>query len=59
MTYRITAALKVETVITSIEASPIGKAVILVIIYVESFKIDFIVFIGIKPHNVTLLFLLV
>jgi hypothetical protein len=37
--YRITAVLKVETdIITSIAASPIGRAVILVIMYVETFK---------------------
>jgi len=52
--YRIMAILKVKTdIITSISASSIGRAVILVITYVETFKMDVIVFIGIKHHNVT------
>jgi hypothetical protein len=39
--------MKVETdIITSIAASPIGWAVILMIIYVETFKTDVIIFIG-------------
>jgi len=47
--YRITRVLKVETgIITSIAASPIGRAVILVKMFVEAFKTDVIVFIGIK-----------
>jgi len=52
--HRITTALKVETdIITSIAVSPIGRAVILMIMYVENFKRDVIVFIGIKRHDVT------
>ena len=44
--YRITSVLKVETdIIASIEASLTGRAVILVIMYVEIFKIGIIVFI--------------
>ena len=51
---RITAALKVETdIITSIAASPIGHPVILVIMYVETFKTEVSVMISIKRHNVT------
>jgi hypothetical protein len=43
--YRVTAVMKVETeIITSIAGSPILRAVILVIIYVEIFTTDFIVF---------------
>ena len=42
--YRKTAVLKVETdIITSIKASLIGQAVILVVMYVETFKTDVIV----------------
>jgi hypothetical protein len=37
----------------SITASLIGRAMILVIMYVETFKIDVIVFISIKRHNAT------
>ena len=46
--YRIiTAVLKVETyIVTSISASLIGRAVILVIMYVETFKTDVIIVIG-------------
>ena len=41
------AVLKVETdIITSISASPIGQTVILVIMSVDTFKTDIIVFIG-------------
>jgi hypothetical protein len=44
--YRITAALKAETdIITTKAASLIGQAEILVIMYVEIFKTDVIVFI--------------
>ena len=45
--YRLTAVMKVETdIITRIAVSPVGQAVILVIINVETFKTDiFIVFI--------------
>jgi hypothetical protein len=44
--YRITTVLKVETdIIASIAASPTGRAVVLMIIYVEIFKTDIIVFI--------------
>jgi len=43
--HRITAALKVETeIITSIMASPKGRAAVLMIMYVETFKADVIVF---------------
>ena len=43
-TYRITAVLKVETdIIASISVSPVGGAVILVIISVNTFKTDVIV----------------
>jgi hypothetical protein len=50
--YKITAILKIETdIITSIEASPIGRPGILVIMYVEIFEIDVFVFISIKRHN--------
>jgi hypothetical protein len=45
--YRITAVLKVETdIIASISASLTGRAVILVIMYVEIFRTGVIVFIG-------------
>ena len=45
--YRITAVMKVETdVIASITASMIGRAAILVMMYVEIYNIYFIVFIG-------------
>jgi len=45
--YRITAVIKVGTdIISSITASLIGRAVILVIMYVKIFKTDVIVFIG-------------
>ena len=38
---RVTTALNVETdIIASITASPIGRTVILVIMYVETFKTD-------------------
>jgi len=40
------AVLKVETdIITSITASPLGRTAILVIMYVETFKTDVIVFV--------------
>ena len=54
-TYRIITTLKVETdIIVSIAASLIGRAVILVIIMsVQTFKKDLIVFIDIKHHNAT------
>jgi hypothetical protein len=42
--YRITAVLKVETyIIASITTSPIGRAVMLVVMYVETFKTKVIV----------------
>jgi hypothetical protein len=42
--YRITAVLKVETyIIASITTSPIGRAVMLVVMYVEIFKTKVIV----------------
>jgi hypothetical protein len=42
--YRITSVLKVETdIIASITASTMGRVVILVIMYVETFKTDVIV----------------
>jgi hypothetical protein len=45
--YRITTVLKVETdIISSIAASPIGWAMILLIIYVKIFKTGVIVFIS-------------
>ena len=47
--YRITAVLKVETDIITI----IGRIVILVIMYFETFKMEVIAFIGTKRHNVT------
>jgi hypothetical protein len=40
--------------ITGISSNPIGQTVILVIMYVETFKMAIIVFIGIKRHDVTL-----
>jgi|JYMV01.1.fsa_nt_gi hypothetical protein len=42
--------MKVETDIIAV--SPIGHDLILVIMYVETFKTDVIVFVGIKCHNV-------
>jgi hypothetical protein len=49
--YRITAVLKVETdIIFSITVSPIGWAVVLVIIYVETFKTDILLFLLVN-HN--------
>ena len=52
--YRIMAVLKVETyIIISILASPIGWAVILLIMYAETFKTNIIVFfVYLKRHNV-------
>ena len=51
--YRITAVLKVETdIITSIEDNLMGRVAILVIMYVKTFKMEVIVFICIKRHNV-------
>jgi hypothetical protein len=48
-TYRITTVLKVKTdIIVSIAASSIGRAVILVIMYVKTFKTNVIVFDGIN-----------
>ena len=42
--YRIMAVLKVETyIIASITTSPIGRAVMLVVMYVETFKTKVIV----------------
>ena len=41
--------LKVDTeIITSIASCPVGRAVILVIMYIEIFKSDVVVFIGRK-----------
>jgi len=52
--YRITSVLKVETIIrTSFAASPIVRPGIIVIMYVETFRMDAFHFIGIKRHNVT------
>ena len=52
--YRITAVLKVETdIITSIGDNLMRRVAILVIMYVKTFKMEVIVFIGIKRHNVT------
>jgi hypothetical protein len=49
---RITAALKVWTsIVASITTSLIGRVVIPVMMYVDTFKTDVIVFIGIKRHN--------
>jgi len=46
MIYGITAVLTAKTnIIASIVVSPIGRAVILVIMYVKTFKSDVIVFI--------------
>lgn len=51
-TNRITTVLKVKAdIITSMAASSIGGA--LIIMYVETFKADILVFIGIKVHSVT------
>jgi hypothetical protein len=52
MTYRIMVVLKAETdIMASLAASPIGQAVILVIMYVETFKTVAIIFIGnVKMH---------
>jgi hypothetical protein len=48
-TYRITTVLKVKTdIIVSMAASSIGRAVILVIMYVKTFKTNVIVFDGIN-----------
>jgi hypothetical protein len=42
-----------DVIATNVEnASLIGRAMVLVIMYVETFKIDVIVFISIKRHNV-------
>ena len=47
MYIRISAVIKVETdIITSIAASPTGRAMIQVIMYVETHQADVIVFIG-------------
>lgn len=47
--YRIMAVLKIETcIVTSVAVSPMGQTVILVIMYVDTFKSDVIVFICIK-----------
>ena len=52
--YRIMAVLKVETdIITSIAARPIGRAVILVIMYVETFKTKNIILLLVMSLNVT------
>jgi hypothetical protein len=49
---RITAALKVWTsIVASITTSLIGRVVIPVMMYVDTFKTDVILFIGIKRHN--------
>ena len=46
-TYRITSVLKVERdIITSVAVNPIGRVVIVVIVYIETFKADVSVFIG-------------
>lgn len=45
VTYRIMSDLKVETD-TSIAASRVGRTAIVMIMYVETYKSDFIVFIG-------------
>jgi hypothetical protein len=45
--YRITSVLKIETdIVISIAASPIERAVIQVILFVDTFKIDVVGFIG-------------
>ena len=45
--YRISSVVKVETdIITSITAGLTGRAVILIIMFVETFKTDIINFIG-------------
>ena len=47
--YRIMAVLKIETcIVTSVAVSPMGQTVILVIMYVDTFKSDVIVFICIN-----------
>jgi hypothetical protein len=47
MKYRITAILKVKTdIIANISASPIGRPVIFVIMSVEVFRTDSIIFVG-------------
>ena len=52
--YRITAILNYETyIIASIAISPIGRVIMLAEMYVEIFKTDVIVFIGIERHYVT------
>ena len=52
--YRITAILNYETcIIASIAMSPIGRVIMLVKMYVEIFKTDVIVFIGIERQHVT------
>jgi len=52
--YKITAILNYETyIIASIAMSPIGRVIMLVKIYVEIFKTDVIVFIGIQRQYVT------
>jgi hypothetical protein len=49
---RITTALKVWTsIVASITTSLIGRVVIPVMMYVDTFKTDVILFIGIKRHN--------
>ena len=46
-TYRITTILKVETdIIANVSVSTIGRAAIFVIMSVEAFRTDIIVFIG-------------
>ena len=48
----ITLVLKVETgIIADIAASQIRRAVILVIMYVETFRTDIIIDVGVKCHN--------
>ena len=54
LTYIITTVSKVETDITaSFSTRPNERDVILVVMYVETFNTDVIVFIGVKDHNVT------
>ena len=49
---RITTALKVWTsIVANITTSLIGRVVIPVMMYVDTFKTDVILFIGIKRHN--------
>jgi len=43
--YRITPVLNIETDIASIAASPMGQDAIPVIVYVDTFKTDIIIFI--------------